>query len=116
VSFTRLQVFAMAMGWPLLLSAPVLAQQAPRPEGGGTLEIKQGEIPSSKDRRPIVYPAPQSKEEISEAERQVEDLEAKQPPERLLDETKPSTLQRPDLGYDVTTGIQEKAIQNALPR
>src|SRR3989442_9327191 len=105
----------MAMAWPLLLSAPVLAPQTSQAEGGETLEITQSEIPRSTDRRPIVYPAPQSEEEISEAERQVQDLEAKRPQQRLLDERKPSAQQRPDLGYDVTTGIQEKAIQNALP-
>ncbi len=72
--------------------------------------------------RPIVYPAPASKSAIGEAEHQLKDLEAIQRERQLLREQQllnagaPSILQHPNLGQDVTSGIQRGAIQNVQPR
>ena len=88
----------MVVGLLPVAPAPVPAQEITRPD------------------RPIVYPAPGPKEAMSDAERQVEDLQANRREQQLLDEATPSAQERPDLGYDVRTRIQQGAIQRALPR
>jgi hypothetical protein len=94
----------MAMGSLLLAPTLVAAQDAVQPD------------------RPIVYPAPASKNAIGEAEHQLKDFETVRREQQflrdqqLLNEGAPSTLPRPDLGEDVTSGIQRGAIQSVVPR
>ena len=93
----------------VIVPVGVLAQQASPPsEQGGTLELRH-------KGPPVIAPAPQSPEAVGEAERDVKDLERRQRDEQLLRETRPSPPRRPDLDYDVKSGIQQKAIDRAAP-
>ena len=97
----------------VLGSTCAVAQQAlPPQQKGGVLELKQEITPT---RPPIIRPTPQSDEAIGEAKRSVEQLEKQQRQEHLLRETAPAPPRRPDLDEAVTSGIQQKAIEKALP-
>jgi len=102
----------------VLLALPVAAnaQMAPAP-GQMPLEItKQESPPESKLGRLVVPPAPQSEDAVRDAERGVADLERVDRDRRALREQAPPLLRRPDLGYDVQSGIQQRNLRRALPR
>ena len=62
-------------------------------------------------RRPIVHPAPQRDEAVGEVERAVAEYERTQRGEALMREPSRPAARRPDLGYDVYSGIQQRNIQ-----
>ena len=62
-------------------------------------------------RRPIVHPAPQRDEAVGEAERAAAEFERTQRGEALMRESSRPATRRPDLGYDVYSGIQQRNIQ-----
>jgi hypothetical protein len=102
----------------VLLALPVAAdaQMAPAP-GQMPLEIRKGESPpESKLGRPVVPPEPQSEDAVRDAERGAADLERVDRDRRALREQAPPLPRRPDLGYDVQSGIQQKNLRRALPR
>jgi len=102
----------------VLLALPVAAnaQMAPAP-GQMPLEIRKRESPpESKLGRPVVPPTPQSEDAIREAERSVADLERSARDRGALREQTPQFPRRPDLGYDVQSGIQQRNLRRALPR
>ncbi len=105
----RLGVRGIVLG--AILIAPVCAfaeQASPPKEEGESLELRH-------KGPPIVAPTPQSPEAIREAEESVEELDRTRRQEQRLRETRPSPPRRPDLDYDVKSGIQQKAIERALP-
>jgi hypothetical protein len=63
-------------------------------------------------RRPIVHPAPPVDEAVRDAERATAEYERAQRAEELLREQKAAADRRPDLNYDVTSGIQQRNLLN----
>ncbi len=100
----RSKCVAVVIGAAVMMPVCAVAQLASPPrEGAGTLELRrQGP--------PIVAPAPQSPEAIREAQRDLEELEQRQRQAEQLREAIPSPPRRPDLDYDVKSGIQQKAL------
>src|SRR2546422_3232494 len=99
----------------VLLALPVAAnaQMAPAP-GQMPLEItKQESPPESKLGRLVVPPAPQSEDAVRDAERGVADLERVDRDQRALREQAPPLPRRPDLGYDVQSGIQQRNLRRS---
>jgi hypothetical protein len=94
----------------LLAGALPLAAAAQSPEvGAANLQLER------KQRRAIVLPKAGADEMRSEADRAVSDYAAIQRPGRILDETSPlRQSRRPDLDYDVKSGIQSQRINDAL--
>jgi hypothetical protein len=89
----------------LLLPLAASAQDAP-----SVLEMRRGREPAA--RRPIVYPRPPIDEAVHDAERATAEYDRAQRAEELARQvTRPAP--RPDLGYDVTSGIQQRNIQGA---
>lgn len=72
------------------------------------LELRRGETTI---RRPIVHPAPQRDEAVGEAERAAAEYERTQRGEALMREPSRPAARRPDLGYDVYSGVQQRNIQ-----
>ena len=66
--------------------------------------------------RLVVPTAPQSENAVREAERGVADLERAERDRRALREATPQSTRRPDLGYDIQSGIQQRNLRRALPR
>jgi hypothetical protein len=91
----------------LLLLLPLVASAQDAPS---VLEMRRGREPAS--RRPIVHPAPPLDEAVRDAQRATAEYERARRAEELSREvTRPAP--RPDLGYDVTSGIQQRNILNA---
>jgi hypothetical protein len=61
--------------------------------------------------RPIVHPAPRRDEAVGEAERAAAEYERTQRAEALMREQSRPAARRPDLGYDVSSGIQQRNLQ-----
>lgn len=89
-------VAAVVLG-PLLVSAPARGEEMPPPD------------------RPTITPAPLHAT-MTEAERRLEESMGKRRREDLLRAMKPSPPPNPDLGYDLTTAIQQRIIEKSLPR
>ena len=83
-------VAAVVLG-PLLVSAPARGEEMPPPD------------------RPTITPAPLHAT-MTEAERRLEESMGKRRREDLL------RAMNPDLGYDLTTAIQQRIIEKSLPR
>lgn len=77
-----------------------------------TLELRQSEVPSRNGRRPIVRPALPPGRVARDAEQALGELEAARWKAFPDDARRPP--RRPDLGYDVTSGIQQQGIQRTL--
>jgi hypothetical protein len=91
----------------LLLPLAASAQDAP----GQHLEMRRDR--ESAARRPIVHPAPPVDEAVRDAERATAEYERAQRAEELLREQKAAAAnRRPDLNYDVTSGIQQRNLLN----
>jgi len=90
-------IIAFVMVWPLLASAPVWGEQM---------------LPRDP---PTVLPAP-SHATMTEAERRLEESMAQRRREDVLRAMKPSPPPNPDVGYDLTTAIQQGIIEKTLPR
>ncbi len=104
---TMLRLIASAL--VVLLPVSVAAQEAPG-QDPSVLELRRAR--ESSPRRPIVHPAPPLDEAVREAERVTAENESAQRAEDLLREQRSSAAnRRPDLDYDVTSGIQQRNLQ-----
>ena len=101
----------------LALPAPGAAQSAPAPAPGALpIEIRRGEVqPESKLGRVTVPPPAQSDAAVSEAEGASAQLEQARRDRQLMKEQTHQLPRRPDLGTDVTGGIQQRNLRS-LPR
>ncbi len=97
------------------LPAVAAAQGAPVPAPGSLpVEIRRGDAPpEAKLGRTPVATAGQSGAALSEAERAVVEFEQAQRARRFIRGETQQPLRRPDLGYDVSSGIQQKNLQRA---
>ena len=102
----------------LALPALAVAQSAPAREPATLpIEIKRGEVPpESKLGRIIVRPPAQSDAAVREAEGASAELERAQRDRRLIREQTQQLPRRPDLGADVSGGIQQRNLPRSLPR
>ena len=90
----------------LLLPLAASAQDAP-----SVLEMRRGREPPARPRR-TVYPRPPIDQAVHDGERATAEYDRAQRAEELARQvTRPAP--RPDLGYDVTSGIQQRNIQGA---
>ncbi len=103
--YTSLMVRLIVSALVLLLPLAAAAQDAPG-QDPSALELRRAR---ESTRRPIVHPAPPVDEAVREAERVTAENESAQRAEELLREQKSSAAnRRPDLDYDVTSGIQQR--------
>ena len=99
-------VLVGTIGILLALSAASAQDTRPAPSTP-PLEMKREATPP----RPIVRPEADRDQAARDAARAAAEYEQKQRDEALMrEQTKPS-VRRPDLGYDVTGGIQQRNIQ-----
>jgi hypothetical protein len=90
--------------------AAVLAQssagaQEPRPgEGAAPLELER----AAKPERPIVRPESDRGQAVRDAASAAAEYEQRRRDDAFLREQTRPTFRRPDLGYDVTGGIQQR--------
>ena len=99
----------MAVGLLLLTVSPLAAAaQAPSQSGGGDLQIER------KQRKSVVLPKPSPDQVRADAERAVDEY-AGRSPGAVVRETSPvRPPARPDLDYDVKSGIQSERINREL--
>ena len=83
-------------------TAPARAQETP------SLEIRRSEREST-SRRPVVKP--QQDGDVREAERAAAEYERAQREQSMIREKMRRSPNRPDLGYDVSSSVQQRAIQ-----
>ena len=104
----------------LLLALPAVAaaQSAPAREPGQLpVQIRRGETtPEAKVGRLIVRPPAQDAAALREAERAPAELEQARRDEQFIRGETRQLPRRPDLGYDVYGGIQQKNLQRSLSR
>lgn len=87
----------------------VAAAQSKPPAGSGDLELQR------KQKRSVVLPKQTPGQVRTEADRAVSDYAAARPTGRIVRETSPvRPSARPDLDYDVRTGIQSQRVGDAL--
>ncbi len=100
------------------LPAGVAAQTIPPREPVQVpVEIRSGETPpEAKLGRVTAPPVTQTPAAVSEAERAAAELEQTLRDRQLLREQTSQVPRRPDLGYDVSSGIQQRNLLRALPR
>ena len=90
----------------LLAVATAGAQESRPGQGPVPLELKRGAPPP----RPIVRPDGESEQAVREAERAAAEYEQKRRDESLVREQSRPAPRRPDLGYDVSSGVQQRNI------
>ena len=104
----------------LLAALPLVAgarEAAPRPPKPAALESRGGDRPvATKPGRVIVHPDPKAEAVVRQAERDVAEAESVARTERLLREETGRPPRRPDLGYDVYSGIQQRNLPRSLGR
>jgi hypothetical protein len=99
-------VGALVLLLPLVASAQGTPGQHP-----SVLEMRRDR--ESAARRPIGHPAPPVDEAVRDAERATGEYERAPRAEELLREQKAAAAnRRPDLNYDVTSGIQQRNLLN----
>jgi hypothetical protein len=99
----RAGALAAILALPLPAGAQSPGQAAP------PLELRR---PQETPRRPIVHPQTARDPAIAEAERATGEYERMQRDEALMrEQSGPAARRRPDLGYDVTGGIQQRNLQ-----
>lgn len=92
----------------LMLPLSVAAQSAPpRGQETGPLEIRRSEREAT-PRKPVVKP--ERGADVREAERAAAEYEQKQREQATIREQTRRPAPRPDLGYDVSTSIQQRAV------
>jgi hypothetical protein len=90
------------------VSSFAFAQQASPPDTDLRIQRMQ--------RRPVVLPKPSPEQIQADANAAVSSYENRATTGSVLDQaTRVNPPPRPDLGYDVTTGIQQRRILDALP-
>ncbi len=91
----------------VMLALSSAGAQEPRPtEGSTTLELKRAAKP-----RPIVRPEADPGQAARDAASAAAEYQQKQRDEALMREQTRPALRRPDLGYDVTSGIQQRNLR-----
>ena len=88
----------------LALSGGASAQEARPGEGSTKLELKR----PAKPERPVVRPESDRGHAMQGAASAAAEYEQRQRDEALMREQTRPSLRRPDLGYDVTGGIQQR--------
>ena len=96
--------FAAVLALPMTAGAQTPAQTPP------PLELRR---PQEAPRRPIVHPETPRDQAVADAERAAAEYERTQRDEAVLRGQSRPAPRRPDLGYDVTSGIQQRNIQRA---
>ena len=105
---------AGALVLSLALPLTVAAQSAPpRGQEIGPLEIRRGEREST-TRKPVVKPERDA--DVREADRAAAEYEQKQREQATIREQTRRPAPRPDLGYDVSTSIQQRAVPRSPAR
>ena len=92
---------AAILALPLTAGAQSPGQTTP-------LELRH---PHATPRRPIVHSQTARDQTVAEAERAAAEYERVQRDEALMREQSRPAARRPDLGYDVTSGIQQRNLQ-----
>jgi hypothetical protein len=82
------------------------AQESRPAEGSATLELKRDAKP-----RPIVRPEADPGQATRDAASAAAEYEQKQRDEAVMREQTRPAFRRPDLGYDVTSGIQQRNLR-----
>jgi hypothetical protein len=104
----RSHFVAGALAMILALPLTVAAQSAtPRGQETGPLEIRRDERETT-PRKPVVKPEREA--DVREAERAAAEYEQKQREQGTIREQTRRPAPRPDLGYDVSTSIQQRAV------
>ena len=93
------------------LAFPSIARAQTTPPAQGTIPLEQRHEQPSAPRRPIVRPDGQRDQAVGEAERDAAEYERTQRGDSLVREQSRPMPRRPDLGYDVYSGIQQRNIQ-----
>jgi hypothetical protein len=86
--------------------SPASAQQSSPAEGSATFEVKREAKP-----RPIVRPEADAGQATRDAASAAAEYEQKQRDEAVMREQTRPAFRRPDLGYDVTSGIQQRNLR-----
>ena len=86
------------------------AQERSPGQSSSPLELRRSGETSG---QPIVHPEPPRDQMAAEAERAAAEYERARRDDALLREPIAARARRPDLGYDVTSGIQQRNIQRA---
>ena len=94
-----------------ILAFPLTAGAQETSPGRDALPLELRRAREMMLRRPIVHPAPQRDEAVGEAERAAAEYERTQRGEALMRESSRPATRRPDLGYDVSSCIQQRTIQ-----
>jgi hypothetical protein len=90
----------------VLVLSPVSAQESRPADGQTTLELKREAKP-----RPIVRPEADPGQATRDAASAAAEYEQKQRDEAIMRAQTRPTFGRPDLGYDVTSGIQQRNLR-----
>jgi hypothetical protein len=100
----------LALGITVLaVGVPLVAAAQSQPPGTSDLELQR------KQRRAVVLPKPSADEIRSEADRAISEYAATVSPGKAVRETSPvRPSARPDLDYDVKSGIQGQRLNDAL--
>ena len=103
---------AIAGALVAILTLPLTAGAQERSPGQSSspLELRRS---GETSRQPIVHPEPPRDQMAAEAERAAAEYERARRDDTLLREPSRPAARRPDLGYDVTSGIQQRNIQRA---
>ena len=99
-------VGALTVALALSAVGVVGAQEARPGDTAVPLELKRGPKPA----RPIVRPENDHAQATRDAARAAAEYEQRQRDEALMREQTQQVPRRPDLGYDVTSGIQQRNI------
>jgi hypothetical protein len=90
----------------VLALSPLSAQQSRPADGQPTLQLEREAEP-----RPIVRPEADPGQATRDAASAAADYEQKQRDEAIMREQTRPKFGRPDLGYDVTSGIQQRNLR-----
>jgi hypothetical protein len=111
-------VTRVASVWALALMLAAAGAQSAGAQSAGSPDARPGEAPShlelkreAKPPRPIVRPESDRSQAVRDAASAAAEYEQRQRDEALAREQTRPAVRRPDLGYDVTSGIQQRNIQ-----
>ena len=107
--YTALMVLRLVARALVALLPLTAAAQDAQGQDPSALELRRAR--ESSPRRPNVHPAPPLDEAVREAERATAEYESAQRAAELLREQSSAAERRPDLSYDVTSGIQQRNLQ-----
>ena len=101
-------MFTLALGVALLVIAPLaVAAQAPS-SPSGDLQLER------QHRKPVVLPKPSPEQTRVDAERAVDEIVGRDPGAVVRDTSPVGPSSRPDLNYDVKSGIQSDRLNKEL--